>query len=129
MQSEHKIIRLEGQAIHVHFSYMMDEIALDQLLPQLVERKLLSQDKANRVKEMSSRVEKVSVILKVIKSNQIVGTLPTFCAALISADLPCIAKKLEESEYLTQISYKCVPIGHSMYINQLVLVLQNLRFS
>ena len=100
MQSEHKIIRLEGQAIHVHFSYMLDEMTPDQLVPHLVERKLLSQDKANKVKEMSSRVEKVSAIIQEIKNHLVVGRLPTFCAALVSAELPCIAKNLEESEYL-----------------------------
>ena len=98
MQSEHKIIRLEGQAIHVHFSYMLDEMAPDQLVPHLVERKLFSRDKANKVKDMSSRVEKVSAIIQEIKTSQVIGTLPTLCAALVSAELPCIAKTLEESE-------------------------------
>ena len=110
MQGEHKVIRLECQAIHVHFSYMLDEIAPDQLLPHLVERKLLSRDKANEVMKMSSRIEKVSAIIRqMIRWNAGVGTLPTFCAALVSAELPHIAKKLTDSEYLRQISCKSDP--------------------
>ena len=113
MQNEHKTIRLEHQAIHVLLSYMLDEMAPDQLVPHLVERKLLSRDKKSKVKEMSSRVKKVSAIIQEVNSiNLIVGTLPTFCAALVSAELPCIAKKLEESKYLTQISYNN-KLGHS----------------
>ena len=106
MQGEHKVIRLERQAIHIHFSYMLDEIAPDQLLPHLVERKLLSRDKANEVMEISSRIEKVSAIIRETRANAVVGTLRTFCAALVSAELPHIAKKLTDSEYLRQISYK-----------------------
>ena len=109
MQGEHKVIRLELQAIHSHFSYMLDEIAPDQLVPHLVERKLLSRDKANEVMEMSSRIEKVSAIIREIRANAVVGTLPTFCAALVSAELPHIAKKLTDSEYLKQISCKSDP--------------------
>ena len=103
MQGEHKVIRLEHQAIHVHFSYMLDEIAPDQLVPHLEERKLLSRDKANEVMEMSSQIKKVSAIIREVEMNLAVGTLPTFCAALISAELPCIAKKLEDSEYVNII--------------------------
>ena len=110
MQSEHKIVRLERQAFHVHFSYMLDEMAPDQLVPHLVERKLLSQDKANQVKEMSSQVEKVSTIIQTVKEDIVVGTLPTFCTTLVSAGLPHIAKKLTDSEYLRQISYRCDPM-------------------
>ena len=110
MQGEHKVIRLELQAIDVHFSYMLDEIAPDQLVPHLVERKLLSRDKANEVMEMSSQRERVSAIIGHIASlNAVVGTLPTFCAALVSAELPHIAKKLTDSEYLRQISCKYDP--------------------
>ena len=107
MQGEHKIVRLERQAFHVHFSYMLDEMVPDQLVPHLVERKLLSQDKANQVKEMSSQVEKVSTIIQTVEEDIVVGTLPTFCTALVSAGLPHIAKKLTDSEYLRQISYRC----------------------
>ena len=100
MQGEHKVIRLEHQAIHVHFSYMLDEIVPDQLVPHLVERKLLSRDKASEVMKMSSQIEKVSAIIRDVKMNLVVGTLPTFCAALISAELPCVAEKLEDSKYI-----------------------------
>ena len=110
MQGEHKVVRLELQAIHGHFSYMLDEIAPDQLLPHLVKRKLLSRDKANEVMEMSSRIEKVSAIIRHIAGlNTAVATLLTFCAALVSAELPHIAKKLTDSEYLRQISCKSDP--------------------
>ena len=107
MQGEHKVIRLELQTTYVHFSYMLDEIAPDQLVPHLVERKLLSRDKANEVMKMSSRIQKVSAIIRqMVRANTVVATLPTFCAALVSAELPHIAKKLTDSEYLRQISYK-----------------------
>ena len=109
MQGEHKVIRLERQAIHIHFSYMLDEIAPDQLLPHLVERKLLSRDKANEVMEISSQIEKVSAIIRETRANAVVGTLPTFCGALVSAELPHTAKKLTDSEYLKQISCKSDP--------------------
>ena len=110
MQGEHKVIRLERQAIHSHFSYMLDEIAPDQLLPHLVERKLLSGDKANEVMKMSSQIEKVSTIIRqMVMWNAIVGILPTFCAALVDSELPHIAKKLTDSEYLRQISCKSDP--------------------
>ena len=117
MQGEHKVIRLECQAIHVHFSYMLDEIAPDQLLPQLVKRKLLSRDRANEVMEMSSQIEKLSAIIQIVRTNAVVGTLPTFCAALVDSELPHIAKKLTDSEYLRQISYTYGPKYHKVIDN------------
>ena len=98
MQKEYKVIRLELQAIHVHYSYLMDEMAPDQLVPHMVQRKLISLEKANSVMKMSSQLLKCSAILEALKDNNIVGRLPTFCVALNSAGLPHIAVKLTDSE-------------------------------
>ena len=103
MQNEHKVVRLEWQAIHVNYSYLQDEMAPAQLVPHLVERRLLTPEKAKEVKEKGSRLQKVSTILQALMENLhadlVVGTLPTFCAALISAGQPHIAERLADSEY------------------------------
>ena len=100
MQNEHKVIRLEWQAIHVHYSYMLDEMSPDAVVPYLVERRLLSPERAKEVNEISSRLGKVTTILQALQGKIIVGLLPTFCAALISAGLSQIAERLTESEYM-----------------------------
>ena len=100
MQNEHEVIRLEWQAIHVHYSYMLDEMSPDAVVPYLVERRLLSPEQAQEVNEISSRLGKVTTILQALQGKIIVGLLPTFCAALISAGLSQIAERLTESEYM-----------------------------
>ena len=98
MQNEHTVIRLEWQAIHTNYSYILDELAPDVLVPYLEERRLLSPEKAQHVTRKSSRLQKMSTILQTLKESSIVGRLPTFCAALISAGQPHIARKLAHSE-------------------------------
>ena len=98
MQNEHKVFRLEWQAIHVNYSYLLDEMAPAQLVPHLVERRLLTPEKAKEVKEKGSRLQKVSTILQALFVNRVLGRLPTFCAALISAGQPHIAERLADSE-------------------------------
>ena len=98
LQNEHTVVRLEWQAIHTNYSYILDELAPDGLVPYLEERRLLSQEKAQDVMGKSSRLQKVSTILQALKESNIVGTLPTFCAALISAGQPHIARRLAHSE-------------------------------
>ena len=98
MQNKHKVIRLAWQAIHVHYSYMLDEMSPDAVVPYLVERRLLSSEQAKEVNEVSSRPGKVTTILQALDEKEIVGRLPTFCAALISAGLSQLAERLTESE-------------------------------
>ena len=109
MQNEHKVVRLEWQAIHVNYSYLLDEMAPAQLVPHLVERRLLTPEKAKEVKEKGSRLQKVSTILQALFVNRVLGRLPTFCAALISAGQPHIAERLADSEC-------CVGIYHLLYL-------------
>ena len=98
MQNEYKVIRLEGDAISIHCSYLMDEMSPDAVVPYLVETKLLSPEKAAEVVEMSSKTKKVFAILEAVKEKVVVGQLSTFCAALISAGQPHIADRLTDSE-------------------------------
>ena len=98
MQNEYKVIRLEGGAINIHCSYLMDEMSPDAVVPYLVERRLLSPEKAVEVVEMSSKTKKMVSILKAVKEKSVVGRLSTFCAALISAGQPHIADQLTDSE-------------------------------
>ena len=98
MQNEYKVIRLEKNAINIHCSYLMDEMSTDAVVPYLVERRLLSPEKAAEVVEMSSKTKKVVSILKAVKEKSVVGRLSTFCAALISAGQPHIADQLTDSE-------------------------------
>ena len=98
LQNEHTVVRLEWQAIHTNYSYILDELAPDGVVPYLEERRLLSREKAQDVMGKSSRLQKVSTILQALNISSIVGRLPTFCAALISAGQPHIARRLAHSE-------------------------------
>ena len=99
MQNEFKVIRLEWQAIHVNYSYMLEEMPVDSIVPHLVERRLLSPTQAKSVNDLGSRLEKVSALLQALRGNNVVGRLPTFCAALISAGLSHIAERLSKSKW------------------------------
>ena len=98
MQNEYKVIRLEGDAINIHCSYLMDEMSPDAVVPYLVERRLLSPEKAAEVTTIRSKTKKVSAILKALDEKSVVGKLSTFCAALISAGQQYIADRLTDSE-------------------------------
>ena len=98
MQNEYKVIRLEGDAISIHCSYLMDEMSPDAVVPYIVERRLLSPEKAAEVVEMSSKTKKVFALLKAVKEKSVAGRLSTFCAALTSAGQKYIADRLTDSE-------------------------------
>ena len=98
MQNEYKVIRLEEGAINIHCSYLMDEMSPDAVVPYIVERRLLSPEKAAEVEEMSSKTKKVFAILKALDEKAVVGRLSTFCAVLICAGQQNIADRLTDSE-------------------------------
>ena len=49
MQNEHKVVRLQNQSIHVNYSYLLDKMAPDELVPHLVARRLLTPEEAKVV--------------------------------------------------------------------------------
>ena len=110
LQKEHKVIRLESQAIHTNHSYMLNEMVPDEIVPYLVERRLLSPEKAQDV--IGSRLQKASTILEALNEKVMVGTLPTFCASLISAGQPLIAERLDHSEnYIACITWSLMYVA------------------
>ena len=82
MQNEHKVVRLQRQVIHVNYSYLLDEVAPDELVPHLVARMLLTPEEAKEVKGKSDREQRTITILQALLYKDVVGMLPTFCAAL-----------------------------------------------
>ena len=95
MQNEYKVLRLEGRAIKVHTSYMINEMSAEAVVPHLVERRLLSSAEAEEVFEANSPTRKV---VKKLYTDLRIGALATFCAALICADHSHIAKAISDSE-------------------------------
>ena len=108
MQNECKVIRLEGRAIKVHLSYIMAEMSPDAVLPHLVDRRLLSSAEAAEVVEKNSKREKSLAILKRLDKINIVGVLPTFCAALRSAQQAHVADTLSKSKSFYAFTYESV---------------------
>ena len=110
MQLEYKVIRLQRQAIDVNYSYLLEEMSPDEVVPYLVQRRLLTLTQAAEVWEKSSPLDKVHKIVTVLreKKNQIVGMFPTFCAALANAEQLHIADRLLNSEF----NFDCVYIVH-----------------
>ena len=84
MHREYKVIRLEWEAIEFNYSYLLEHLAPNELLPQLAARRLLTPEKMKQVKNMSSRQKQITTILNVLRVLLVVGKLPTFCAALSS---------------------------------------------
>ena len=103
MQNVFKMIRLQLQAIHAHIGYLMEEMSVDEVVPHLVQMKLLSETQAAAVWEMSSQQDKVAAVVDAVfeVKKRDVGILPTFCAALVSAEQAHIAERLLNSEYIT----------------------------
>ena len=93
-----KVIRLQFQAIATHLSYLMKEMSPDKLLPHLVQHKLLTKKESEEVLKLYMEPMRVYKIINTIRSKEVVGRLPTFCAALVSAGQPHIAETLYESE-------------------------------
>ena len=92
MQNEHKVTRLQRQAIHCNYSYLLDEMTPDGLVPHLVARRLLTPEKAKEVSGKSDRLQKITTILEALPA--VVGRLPTFCAALLDTGQPNVAERL-----------------------------------
>ena len=103
MQNEFKVVRLQIQAIEAHISYLMEEMSVDEVVPHLVQMRLLSEAQATAVWEMSSRQGKVSAVINAVNEgvNDAVGMLSTLSAALVSAEQAHIAERLLNSEYCT----------------------------
>ena len=84
MQREHKVICLEWEAIQFNYSYLLDQMAPDEVLPHLAARRLLTPETVKEVHEETNQVQKITIILKALQGQRIVGRLSTFCAALAS---------------------------------------------
>ena len=88
-------MRLEWEAIHVNYSYLLDQMAPDEVLPHLAVQRLLTAEKVKEVQEKTSQHQKTITILETLFYTFVVGRLPTFCAALAStAGQEHIAEKL-----------------------------------
>ena len=95
MQNEHKVTRLQRQAIHCNYSYLLDEMAPDELVPHLVARRLLTPEKAKEVSAKNDRLQKITTILEALHLQLfIMGMLPTFRAALLDTGQPNVAERL-----------------------------------
>ena len=94
-------MRLQRQAIDVNYSYLLEEMSPDEVVPYLVQRRLLTQTQAAEVWQKSSPLDKVHKIVDVLreKKNEVVGMFPTFCAALANAQQLHIAERLLSSEF------------------------------
>ena len=101
MQREHKVMRLEWEAIHVNYSYLLDQMAPDEVLPHLAARRLLTPEKVREVQVKTNRLQKITTILEALCDQRIVGLLPTFCTALASTTgQDHIAETLTHCEYI-----------------------------
>ena len=103
MQNEHTVTRLQWQAINVNYSYLLDEMTPDELVPHLVARRLLTPEKAKEVTGESTRLQKITTILEALRLQIVVGRLPTFCAALLDTGQPNVAERLTQG--ITVIIY------------------------
>ena len=102
MQREHKVIRLEWEAIHVNYSYLLDQMAPDEVLPHLAARRLITPKKVKEVREKAKQRQKTIAILEALDGQKVVGRLPTFCVALFeTAGQEHIAEKLTHCEFIT----------------------------
>ena len=102
MQREQKVTRLEWEAIHFNYTYLLDQMAPDEVLPHLAAQRLLTPQKVREVQEKTNRLQKIATILEALHGQRIVGMLPTFCAALASAaGQEHIAETLTHCEYIT----------------------------
>ena len=92
-------MRLEWEAIHVNYSYLLDQMAPDEVLPHLAVRRLLTPEEVKEVRGKTSQHQKTIAILRALDGHRVVGKLPTFCAALAStAGQEYIAEKLTHCE-------------------------------
>ena len=89
---------MERQAIGVNYSYLLDEVAPDELLPHLVAQRLITPEEAKEVTGKSDRLQKTIAILQASVLHDRVGTLPTFCAALRDTGRSNVAEKLTKGK-------------------------------
>ena len=77
-------------------------MAPDEVLPHLAARRLLTPEKVKKVWEKTNQRQKTIAILEALGGQNIVGRLPTFCAALSgTAGQEHIAEKLTHCEFIT----------------------------
>ena len=115
MQNEHKVMRLQLQAIFSHISYLIGELPVDDLVPHLVQRRLLTETQGREVQWMSGQPAKVCHMIDALRKNKnnFAGRLPTFCAALVSIRQTNIAEKLKNSELIISFPHEAVsPMAH-----------------
>ncbi|CAI8051205.1 hypothetical protein GBAR_LOCUS28045 [Geodia barretti] len=93
MQNEHKVIRLQFQAIDANISYLLEEMSPEAIVPHMLQRRLLTRDDAAKVFEEKSQLRKVLAVIDKMRKRA-VGGLLTFCAALIGAEQPHVAQKI-----------------------------------
>ena len=108
MQNVQKVVRLEWQAIMVHYGIILDELQHELqtqlVLGHLVRRRLLSLEIAKNIdREKHGEFQKISAIMLALGENDVVGRLPTFCAALTSAGQTHLADRIMQSEYLVKV--------------------------
>ena len=103
MQNEYKVMRLQLQAIISNISYLVEELSTDEIVPQLIKRRLLTEAEGEKVLGVGSQLEKVYKIVQELRcvTLYLVGTLPTLSAALLSARQPHVAERLHNSEFLS----------------------------
>ena len=107
MQLEYKVIRLGLQAIDTNYSYLLEEMSPDEVVPHLVQRRLLTQPQGEEVWAKSSQLEKVHIIVEALRDpdNIVVGMFPTFCMALANAGQLHVSERLRNSEFLKHYTY------------------------
>ena len=107
MRLEWKVIRLGLQSIDTNYSYLLEEMSPDEVVPHLVQRRLLTQSQAEEVWEKSSQLEKVYTIVEALREakNRVVGMFPTFCMALANAGQLHVSERLRNSEFLKHYTY------------------------
>ena len=110
MQNKFKVIRLQLQAIEAHISYLMEEMSVDEVVPHLVQMRLLSEAQGTDLWEMSSQQDKVAAVVDAVSAiiSNVVGRLPTLCASLVCGGQAHIAERLLNSEYT--ISLTCTVV-------------------
>ena len=98
IHNRRKIVRLERQVIHVNYSYLLDEVVPDELVPHLVARRLLTREEAKKVTERSDRQQRTITILEALLDGATVGMLPTFCAALRDTGRSIVAERITKGK-------------------------------
>ena len=82
MHTEHKVVRLEREILHVNYTYLLDQMVPEMVVTQLVARRLLTNEKVKEVMDKSDWNQRLTTILDAVLAHRVVGTLPTLCAAL-----------------------------------------------